>query len=164
MMTICIYSRFNRPKTEFSPSSSGFAPVYEERIDSDGKKILVKTGEHNLNDFIQASLDSTLVYNILDRFQKGDVSVLEKVKSFYADVTTVPKTILETHNFMKSISKSFDILPADLKAKFDNSVDVFVSKLENGEFNKILGEIAQPGQADRLDSVGEVAQKKEGEK
>lgn len=166
MGKVVFYSRANRPRTAFAPSSSGFAPVYEERINSDGVMSLVRTGEHNINEFVQTSLEGTKVYNILERFQLGDVSALEKVKGFYADVTQVPTSLLEAHNLMKNISKNFDKLPPDLKAKFGNSADKFIASVENGDFAQIVKTLATGSESELKDQIVDVAQKeqKEGDK
>lgn len=137
-MKYVVFSRFNRPKTIFAPSSDGFAPIYEERINRNGIKVLVEVGRHNLNEFVQSSLEGTLVYNILHKFELGDTSVLEKVKGFYADVTEVPTSLIEVHNLMSRVSKNFDSLPSELKEKFGNSPETFLASIENGEFSKII--------------------------
>lgn len=159
MAKVSYFSRSVRPQTVFAPSSSGFAPVYEERIGRDGVLGLIKTGEHNINEFVQASLSGTLVYNILDKYQLGDTSVLEKVKGFYADVTSVPKSLIETHNLMKSIESNFDSLPSEIKSKFGNSVETFVSSIENGEFAQIIDSFNKGSLADQSEVIVNVAQK-----
>lgn len=135
-------NRSKRSFSVFTPSPTGRAPVYEEVIGLKGDRYLKKTGEHNLNDFVQASKAGTLVYNILDRFQRGDVSVLQKTAGFYADVTAMPKTLFETHQFLDSLSQKFESLDPKIKDKFDGSFDKFVKGLENGELTKILNEMA----------------------
>ena len=135
-------SRTNLPERSFSPSSTGFAPVYSERIGKDGVLELVLSGKHNIVDFVQASLESTKIYNILERYSLGDTSVLEKTKGFFGDVSQMPTSLLEAHKFIKGISEKFDSLPNDLKAKFDNSVDNFVKSLDNGSLINVLKEIS----------------------
>lgn len=138
-----IFSRFNRPKVMFSYSGDGTAPVYEERLNRGGVLALIRTGKRDLVEFINASLESTNIYNILDRFNAGDYSVLQKRKGFYADVSTMPKSLVEVHNFMRSLRSDFENLDPKIKEKFGNSPDKFIESVENGDFIKLFGKSAQ---------------------
>lgn len=152
---VVFFSKMHRPKAAFAPSSDGTAPVYEERLSKSGTVDLVEVGRHNINEFVQTSLEGTLVYNILDRFALGDTSVLEKVKGFYADTVSMPTSLLEVHNFMKSLDARFDSLPVEVKEKFGNSAEKFMLSIENGEFTKIFSEFAASGEVDPTGDLGD---------
>ena len=132
------FSRSCRPAAVAVACGKGYAPQYEERIGSDGALHLVKVGQRDVHTFIQEGKERTLVYNILNRFSQGDISAIQRVKGYYADVTAMPKSLLEVHNFMKSLDSNFDSLPAEVKAKFGNSSTEFMKSVENGELTKIL--------------------------
>lgn len=138
------FSRSNRPVAVFAPSSSdGLEPVYEEKINLDGSISLVRTGSTDFNALIQASKDSCDVYKILDRFQRGDLSVLEKVKGFFADVTDMPSSLMEAHQLVNKVAKSFDSLPAKVKDAFNNDVNGMLASIEKGDFGKILSTLTK---------------------
>lgn len=123
-----------------SPSPTGIGKVYEERILEDGTKGLVQTGVHDINAFVQKSKDSTMVYNILDRFSKtGDPSILDVRHGFYADVTDMPSSLLEAQNMILEIDKKFLALDSATKEKFDNNVHKFTQAVMNGTLADILG-------------------------
>lgn len=154
------YSRSSRPSTICAPCGVGFAPKYEERI-VDGVLDLVKTGIRDVHTFLQQSKDVCEIYNILDRFSKGDISAIQRVKGYYADVTALPKSLIEVHNFMKTLDSHFDELPAEVKEKFGNSSHQFMKSVENGEFQKILGQFVQSDKADPATKTVKDAQKED---
>lgn len=138
------YSRNHKPCRRFTPSSTdGLAPVYEERFDSNGAIHLVETGKTDLNAFIQASKESTLVYNILDRFQRGDVGVLDQVRGFFADVTDMPNSLMEAHQLVTRIANGFDSLPSDIKSEFGNDVNGMLKAIDNGKFAEIMSKFTK---------------------
>lgn len=128
MAKVVIFSRFNRPKTVSPVVGDGTAPVYEKRL-VDGRQRLIQTGLTNLFDFVQASKDDTLIYNLIDRFCKGDVSALAQRVGQYLDVVGLPSTLAEAQQLMIDVQNKFDHLPADVRAKFDNSVNVYVDSI-----------------------------------
>ena len=83
------YSRVNKSATIAQPKCDKIVPTYGKEIDKDGKVHIVETGKTNLYEKIQASKDDTLIYNILDRFAAGDVSVLQRHQGVYADLTDI---------------------------------------------------------------------------
>ena len=128
MGDIVIFSRFNRPKTVSLDAGDGTAPVYEKRL-VNGRFRLVQTGVTNLFDFVQASKEDTLIYNLIDRFARGDVSALSQRVGQYLDVVGLPSTLAEAQQLMIDVQRKFDHLDADVKAKFDNSVSVYVNSI-----------------------------------
>lgn len=152
------YSRSSRPSTICAPCGVGTAPKYEERI-VNGVLDLVKTGIRDVHAFLQQGKEACEVYNILDRFSKGDISAIQRVKGYYADVAVMPKSLVEVHNFMKTLDTHFDELPAEVKAKFGNSSHQFMKSVENGEFQKILGQFVQSDKSDAADKISKNDQK-----
>lgn len=141
-MEIKIFSRFDRPRSAFACAGSVVSPIFEERVDSEGHLYLKQTGKRDLNAFVQASHEASKIYNILERFNAGDVSAIQKVKGFYADTVAMPKSLVEVHNFMQQIDANFDSLPVDVKEKFGNSSIQFMKSVENGDLSKILSQFS----------------------
>lgn len=128
MAKISFYSRLNRPKTISPAVGDGTAPVFEKRL-VDGHYRLVETGKTNLFDFVQASKEDTLIYNLIDRYVRGDVTALSQRVGQYLDVVGLPSTLAEAQQLMIDVQNKFDHLDSDIKAKFDNSVSVYVNSI-----------------------------------
>lgn len=153
-----VYSCFCRRPSTYTPGATGIAPVYNEIVDNYGRRTLKQTGVHDLNQFVQTSLPSTLVYNILDRFQQGDLSALQKTQGFYADVTAVPKSLFEAHRFLSSLEDRFDHLDKDLRAKYDFDFGKFVRSINDDDLSSLFVHIDDPGAGDLSAGVGDIAQ------
>lgn len=133
-----VFSRFNRPKTETVPAFSGTQTVFEERI-IDGTRKLVKTGLNPLNEFVQKSLPETQIYNILRKYENGNVDVLSKSFGQYFDSTEMPRTLQDAQNALIKAEVYFDKLPVDIKNKFNNSCSAFLDSVFDGTLQSKLG-------------------------
>ena len=127
------YSRSNLPATIAQPKCDKIVPTYGEKIDKDGKVHVVETGKTNLYEKIQASKDDTLIYNILDRFAAGDVSVLQRHQGVYADLTDMPKTLAEAQQSLITAENYFNKLPLDVRAEFNHSFSEFLASASAGK-------------------------------
>lgn len=130
------FSRCNRPATVTVPVGNLTTPTYEERLDN-GVHRLIKVGVTNLFDFVQASKEETLVYNILDRFAKGDPTALMAKRGQFLDVVGMPSTLAEAQQLMINATEKFNSLPADVRAKFDNDVHKYVNQVANASLDDL---------------------------
>lgn len=142
------FSRCNRPVTVAVPVGGTLAPVYEERI-VDGVQRLVVVGNTNLYDYVQSSKEECLIYNILDRFYRGDITALTSKVGQFIDVTGMPSTLAEAQQLLINASEKFSHLPADIQAKFDGDVNKYISKIANASIDDLksffgVGEPAAP--------------------
>lgn len=133
----------------FSNRPVGVTPVFKQFLDDNGVTYLKQTGETDINAFVQASKDATLVYNILDRFQKGETDVLMKSSGYYMDAVGLPTSLAEAHNLMVGIEQKFLSLPLDLRRAFDNSPYNFARRLQDGSINEVFGSFAQKAVLDQ---------------
>ena len=121
-----------RPKT---PSGSKLIPTYQETVNKEGRTILKKSGVTNIYEKIQASLEETKVYNILEQFlQSGDETILKKRQGVYADFSNVPKTEIELQNIVLRAEQEFNALDKDVRAEFDYDVGVFKRSILDNTF------------------------------
>ena len=133
------YSRNNRPKTIPAPKCEKIIPTFSLEIDTKtGKKELKQTGKTNIYDKIQASKEQTLVYNILERFNAGDTSVLNKVQGMYGDFTNVPKTLAEAQQQLINAENLFMSLPLDMRKEINHSSSEFLASAASGELETRL--------------------------
>lgn len=127
------YSRVNKPLTIAQPKCEKIVPTYGKEIDKDGKVRVVETGKTNLYEKIQASKEDTLIYNILDRFKAGDVSVLQKHQGVYADLTNMPTTLAEAQQSLINAENYFNSLPLEVRSDFNHSFSEFLASASAGK-------------------------------
>lgn len=127
-MSVRIYSRFDRPSTIESPIGNGERSIFEERI-VDGERTLVVTGKEDFKAFIEASKEETLIDNIINRFQNGDLTVLQRKQGFYVDITNMPSSLAEAQNMLIQLESNFNSLPVEDRELFGNSFDRYVSEV-----------------------------------
>lgn len=130
---------WNRGETTESEIGSPIAKTYGYRIDKDtGKRILVETGSTNIYDMIQASHESTKLENIIKR-ATGDPSVLQVKDGQYVDISEMPTNMFDMQNLMLKAGEDFSKLPIEVKNKFDNSVEKYISLYGSDEWLNALG-------------------------
>ena len=115
-------------------SGNSLINTYTARYDDDGHLIAEVFGKHDIYPEIQAHRQSTDINYLVSRFAAGDDTALSKVQGLYGDFTEMPKTYAEALNAMNKADELFAKLPADVKAKFDNSLSVFLSKAGSQEW------------------------------
>ena len=91
-----------------------------------------------MNEFVQASLPETLVYNIIARYERGDVAALHRTMGQFIDVVGMPTNLAEAHQAILDIENKFDTLSADVKACFNNNVNEFIDAVANGKLDEKL--------------------------
>ena len=100
-----------RPDPVSSPTGDGFEIKREFQTLPDGTRNLVEVGKTNAYEIIQASLEQSLIYNILRRHDAGDPSALAAVQGRYMDVSGLPTSLAEMQALVMSARDGFDQLP-----------------------------------------------------
>lgn len=111
--------------------------VYGYEIDNYGRKILVKTGEENLYEMIQMSLEETKIENILKRAAAGEN--VFRPEGIYADITTMPSNLIEARQSIQKLENTWAKLPSEIKNKYNNSVEEFISRSGSEEWLTDMG-------------------------
>lgn len=132
------FNRSNRPHRFDVFFGDYIVHDFATSTDEDGREIVVTTGSKNQDEIVQCGKEQCLIENIIGRYLKGDTSVLEKAPSFYADLTTLPADMISAHNHIENINRQFESLPADIKSKFDNSVNVFLKQVSEMDVDTYL--------------------------
>ena len=128
------------PRKRFiSNPGSTEANDYQIIIDKKGHKSLKLVGTHDIYQEIQSYHEETKIENIIARAAAGDAAAMNARQGFYADITNSPKDLAEAQNHILKLSQEFDKLPAEIRAKFDNSKSVFVNEFGNDEWYKKMG-------------------------
>lgn len=110
-----------------SNCGSPIVDEYEMKIDEFGRESLVKTGETDLQEYIESFADSVDINRIMERYINGDESALDKVAGFYADVADMPTNIIDVINLQREGEDLFDQLPTHVKEIYNNSYYEFLT-------------------------------------
>lgn len=132
-----------RKDTFYSNPGSPFRKVFKLKVMEDGSKDLVCVGEYNFYDEIQSHKDSVDINNILDRYARGDISVLNRVASVYGDFTSMPTTLGELSQRILDANDLFNNLDVDVRREFDFDAGKFFSSLGTEKFNEVVEKYAK---------------------
>lgn len=132
------YSRLNRPKTK--PNNTGFKeePILGYKYEENGKKVLVVKGMKDRYQLRQDALPGVEIKGLIARYRNGDLTALEKIKGMYGDFTEMPTSYVEAMNMVQNRTESFNMLPIEIKEKFNHNVNEFIRSMGSEEFKKIF--------------------------
>lgn len=117
-----------------------FHPEYEIKVDENGHKTLVETGEHtNRYAKIQEDLESTKIENIIKRAQLGDPEALSRKEGMYLDLTELPQSFREAQDKIIKIKNEFEKLPIDIRRQFDMSPEKYIQEFGSEDWMKVMG-------------------------
>lgn len=147
---------YNRKKVIPSPLGFSEAPIFEPQL-VDGELTLVQVGIDDVKGLIEASKEDCMISTIIDRFNRGDVSVLQRTQGFYGDVRNFPQNFQDVQNLLVKLRNEFDNLPSDLKLKFDGSFDNYVKEVANYTLEDFANTFVSSGEenSEVLHSVSE---------
>lgn len=130
-------------KTVAAPSGQPTVKEYIEKIDKNGSKYLEESGETNLYEKIQASHEETKIYNIIQRYEQGDDTALNRITGMYIDSTGMPKSIMEAHQRLEQIQNDFEKLPLEIRKDFNHNPSEFISRMSSGEGMEVFDKHAK---------------------
>lgn len=111
-----------------SPAGEDVVDEYGVTVNEEGLQVLSVVGKKNIYLPIQEAAVGASVYDVLERYENtGDVSLLEKQKGLYADVTKSPRTLAELEQFRIDSRNAFYSLPADVRRMFGDNYHVFMA-------------------------------------
>lgn len=134
-----IWSRFDRPDRDETPAGTYTEPEYTEYVDNNGHLNLKQTGETPVYDMIQAALEETKIENIIRRATLGDPTALTATQGAYLDTTDMPKSLAEMQDAIINATNDFNNLPLEIKLKFDQSAEKYISMYGTNEWAEIMG-------------------------
>lgn len=137
-MKFCTQFSEDRPRPK-SVIGSRVKKLYSPVFDKNGRMELEETGQEDLYGYIQSHKDSVDINVILERYQKGDVTALNRAQAFYVDATNFPKTYAEALQRMQDAHTYFDSLPVETRAKFGHDFNQFLASLDKPDFAELLG-------------------------
>ena len=122
------HTEYDHPETIAAPSGDKWRTKYKRTFDENGNETQEEAGKTNIYEKIQAAKDSTLIYNIIDRFENGDTAIVNKLNSptegMFTDITNMPKNIHEAANMANNAQQKLQTLPEEIKTSFINNGNV----------------------------------------
>lgn len=112
-------------KRFFSNHGTKVKKVYEPFFTESGARVLVCVGEEDLHGYIQSFKEQVDIQAILKRFELGDPSGLNAQVGMYGDFTRCPENLAQFLNLQNKAGQLFAVLPADVRAAFNNDVNQF---------------------------------------
>lgn len=125
---------FSEPLRFSSPSGSPHRTVYQRKVSSSGKRSLVESGIEPVHQLIQEAARGNTVKDILSRFNAGDTSALGVDSNSYADISNAPQSLLDAELSLIKAHSIYDSLPSDVKSRYDNDFETFLSSVDSGAF------------------------------
>ena len=129
------YSRFDENYRQiYTCSGERYVDDYVGDLDRNGNLTLKKVGKTDLYEQIQSYADSCDMKLIVSRYMSGDMTALNRVQGIYTDITDMPTNLHEALELIDKAHTDFFTLPLEIRQKFDNSVDNFISEFGTPDF------------------------------
>ena len=110
----------------FSPIGTEEEVTFSYEINKYGIKELLPTGTRNIQQEIDSYEEETKLENVLARCIAGDTSML-RPDGIYADVSKMPKNMIEARQSMQKLENLWNDLPIDIKKKYEMNLDMFIA-------------------------------------
>lgn len=123
----------------FCDSGNAVVKMHELRYDEDGNEYFEVIGEKDLYDEIQSHKLSVDINYILARFASGDKDVLSKKQGIYGDFSSFPRSYAEMLNTLNSAQSVFDQLPVEIKNKFGDSMQAWLTQYGTPSWAEKMG-------------------------
>lgn len=132
-------TQYDAPEAKACEPGRGMTDVYGIVINEEtGRQELVKTGETNTYEVIQAHYEQTKIENIIARATLNPELLMQKAGE-YGDYTETPTSLLDAQIKVMGIKNEFDKLPSDIREKFNYSLGEYVAKYGSEEWAGYLG-------------------------
>lgn len=125
-----LYDRIYGKKVRFqcdhgSRTKTEYEPVYDKR----GVWHLEKVREKDIYMDIQAYADECDINVIMARYRNGETDVLSRIQGVYGDFSNIPTNYAEIMNQKLEAERLFMGLSADVREKYNNSVEQFMAEI-----------------------------------
>lgn len=116
-------------KRVHTATGSRYKTEYQPVYDKAGVWHLEPTGKTDIYLDIQSYAMSCDINVIMQRYRNGEVDVLSAVQGVYGDVSNIPTNYAEIMNAKLEAERLFASLAADVRAKYNNSVEQFMAEI-----------------------------------
>lgn len=119
--------------------------LYSAKVEKDGSVSLIKVGEENIQEKIDAAKDSTDIATIVAYYnQTGDESVLKRYVPVFGDFSKLPNSLAEFLQLRIDSENFFNALPSEIKKEFDNDSNKFFAQAGEKEWIEKLQPVINP--------------------
>lgn len=146
-----------RETTTVKPTEAGenVRRTYLWEYNEKGEKVLTLDQVIDQQAEIDSYLEETKLENIIRRASiDPDLAarLIPDMGGGLQDATEMPENLMELQNIMLRAEQVWDEIPKEIKLKFDNDVDKFVSSFGTIEWAKNLGIYAEPEEPKKEES------------
>lgn len=115
-------------------------PNYGWTINEFGEEVLAVKSYTNIQEKINSVHDTVSLPLLIKRFMEGDETALSanKASAFYEDITALPSNMHDAHRIMVEMRESFDAMPYEDRAFFNNDFNQFIVSAGDGNFLAFL--------------------------
>lgn len=134
-------------KRFFCNAGSRLAVKHAIRIDDNGHKTLVNTGEKtNIYEKIQSHKDEVNIEKLWERCQVEGYEILNRREAMSGDVTMVPTSMLEAAQMLQDRENDFNQLPLDIRKQFNFSFTEYIAEAGKNfkSWSEKMGLIKEP--------------------
>lgn len=155
-------SNFRKKKNRPTTPGEKMRRTYLWQMNAKGEKVLVVDQEIDQQAEIDSFLEETKIENIVRR-ASIDPAIAERLipetGGGIQDFTEAPQTLAELQNIMLRAKQIWKDVPKEIKLKFDNDVDKFISSYGTVEWAKNLGILEEKPKVET--NAGEAKEAKE---
>lgn len=124
-----------------SPSGSRYRKKYIKSYSTDGAPTLLEDGLEDVYDSIQKAAPGNIIEDLLRRAKSGDTSAIREPVDSFADLSNAPTDLLSAHQMLVSAKDKYLGLPAELRARYGNSFEKFLTAASDGS---LISDLQQP--------------------
>lgn len=127
----------NKRIRTFSPECS---PIYERKGYTyiDGELKWVTKEKINRYAEIQAEKDAVELHAILERYENGDDTALDRVNGMYMDTVDLPSNYAELYAAVTRADDVFYSMPTEIREKYDNNAAMFWKNYGTEAFDDLV--------------------------
>ena len=118
----------------FTCSGDLMKPVLSGKLMPDGTIKLTEVDQIDIKAEINSHAATCDMAYILSRLKSGDSSVLSVQSGVYGDFTVFPRTYAEMLQLVQSGEDTFNSLPLDVRASFDNNIQKWFASIGSDEW------------------------------
>lgn len=131
--------RFAHQQRRFCRAGDRVHIDYQPVYDAKGIWHLEESGKTNTYLEIQSHADSCDINIIMARYRNGETDVLSQIQGIYGDVTNIPTNYAEIMNAQLRAKDLFMSLAPEIREKYGNSVEQFMSSFSSKEGWEAIG-------------------------
>lgn len=141
----------------YTECGSGIKDEYQLRVIDNQYMDLVKTGESDLNAYIQSHADSVDIHKILEKCALiDDYSMLNRMPAQFMDTTEAPKNLAEAFSAVTDAKNYFDSMPVNIKESYNNNFVEFLDSIGTNKFDNIVGDFLDSIKEKKVDEVDNI--------